>query len=81
MKVIFFERKAFHLDIRNLYAGWVPSLVQLCLHFQSSCSARVAYKLYYGFEGSEWFTTPVFGDLAEETMLDLVPFAGPRWKV
>ena len=29
----------------------------------------------------EWFASPVLGDVAEESVLDLVPFAGARREV
>jgi hypothetical protein len=41
----------------------------------------VADQVNHGLNGSEGTASPVLRDVAEEAMLDLVPFAGARWEV
>ena len=62
-------------------AGLIASLIELGLDAQPRGRAGVADQVDEGFEGAERTAPPVLRDVAEEPMLDLVPFAGARREV
>src|SRR5437879_6442929 len=81
MKHMGMQREVAHFGAGDHTARRVPSLVQLRLHPQAGRGARVADQIDHGLKGAERTASPVFRDVAEEAMLDLVPLAGARWEV
>ena len=75
------QREGSHLCAGDDAAGRVPSRVQLRFDAQPRRGSRVANERDYRLECLERTTTPILGDVTEETMLDLVPFAGAGRKV
>src|SRR5215203_6154654 len=70
-----------HLGTRHDHTRPVPSLVQSGSDPQAGDGARVADEGHHRLERAQRSTAPVLRDVAEEAMLNLVPFARPRWKV
>ena len=81
MEALLFECERLHFGIGDFDSYWILSLIQFRFYSQSGRSPGVANELHDGLESSERFTPPVFCNLAEEAMLDLVPFAGSWRKV
>ena len=50
-------------------------------HRQTCFGRGVSNKVNNDSVGGEWTPAPVLADETEETMFDLVPFAGPRRKM
>ena len=70
-----------HLLIGNLEAPLVDIGVQLASHGQAGCRCGCGDEVDDDLMADEWFATPVLADEREQTVFDLVPFAGAGWKV
>ena len=62
--------------LRGLDSGGVEGGIQLCRHSQSGSGCGGADELESLFVSVERFSRPVPADLAEQTVLDGVPFGG-----
>src|ERR1700676_3030407 len=58
--------------------GWVAPPVELCSDLQSSLGGRAGDQVDNDVVTDQGLATPVLRDVAEHTMLNLVPFAGAR---
>src|SRR6266566_5169742 len=65
-----------HLGVANLDAGGIGVGIDLALHLQSGVGCGGGDELDDGLVADERPRPPILGDEREETMLDLVPFAG-----
>jgi len=70
-----------HLFLRDANAFLVRPLVELGFDAETGLCARVANEFDNAFKGAQGPSTPILSDVAEKTMLDLVPLAGAWWKV
>src|SRR5271155_1443806 len=81
MERIQMQGEVAHLGTRDDAAGRVASLVQLGFDAQACRGRGVTDQLHDGFEGAEGTATPVLGNVAEQTVLYLVPLARAGWEV
>src|SRR6201993_761731 len=65
-----------HLGIGDLDAFGIILFVQLGAHLEVCICCRRGDQLDDRAIATQWLSPPVDGDEGEETMLDLVPFAG-----
>ena len=65
-----------HLGGIGLLAGLIGGLVALGLHFQPRVRRGGSDECDHHFVTDQGLASPVLGDVAEEPMLDLVPFTG-----
>jgi hypothetical protein len=81
MKCVAREVEGGHLCIRDLDALGILSCVDLSAHFEACIGCGCSNQLDDCSKAPERLATPVDRDEREETMLDLVPFAGAGWQV
>ena len=62
-----------HLDLR-----WVVFLVEPGVNFKACRGSRCRDQVHHNLERLERNAPPVSGDVAEQAVFDLVPFAGAR---
>ena len=75
------DRQTLHVRPRDRHAGCVAPLVQSGLHAQPGGRSGMPNQRDDGFKGTQRPSPPVLGDVAKESVLDLVPLAGPWGKV
>src|ERR1700690_3288499 len=78
MKGVWQNGECRHLGIRHLPTGWVGSGVELALDRESGLGGGRRDQLEDDRVALEGFAAPVLTDPGKQTMLDFVPFAGPR---
>ena len=66
------------LRVGDQQASLVASLIELGFDAQAGCRSGVADQFDEGLEGAERTPAPLLRDVAEESVLDLVPFARAR---
>ena len=81
MEFVFFDPNSGEFLIGDFDPGWVCIPIPLGLDRPTRLCFGTADKINHDRPTHEWFATPVLGDVTEHAMLDLVPFAGARWKV
>ena len=72
------ERQGVHLRLRYCLTDRVLSLVKFGFDPKAGDRSRTADQVDNGFKCTQWFTSPILRDVAEQAVLNLVPFAGPR---
>src|ERR1700684_1121214 len=70
-----------HFGVGHLYAGRIGVLVELATNRQTGLGRRCCDQLDDDLMADERLSAPVSSDEREETMLDLVPLAGPGRQV
>jgi len=75
------QRQLVHRGLADIDAGWILTVIESRLDTQPLRRSRAANEGNNHLEGSERSASPVPGDVTEEAMLDLVPFACPWRKV
>ena len=75
-KLVSMKRQGIHLSIRLHHSGRILSLVKLGFDPKSCIGSRIAYQIDNGLKCPQWLASPILRNVAEHTMLDLVPFAG-----
>ena len=75
------ERQGVHLRLRYCLTDRVLSLVKFGFDPKAGDRSRTADQVDNGFKCTQWFTSPILRDVAEQAVLNLVPFAGPRREV
>jgi hypothetical protein len=81
VKSVRVQGEVAHLGLGDHEAGLIASLIELGFDAQPGSRSGVADQLDEGLEGAERTPPPVLRDMAEESMLDLVPFARARWEM
>ena len=81
MKLVRIDREGAHLGRRDHDPCLVPTLVQFRFHAQPGGRLRVPDQCHERFKGHEGAAPPVFREVTEEPVLNLVPLARARWKV
>ena len=81
MKGVRVQGEVAHLGLGDDDAGFIASLIELGLEAQPGGRAGVPDEFDEGFEGAERTPAPVLRDVAEESVLDLVPLARARWEM
>ena len=81
MKVGASQEQTIHLDVRHLDTKGILTRIELGFHREPGRRADAADELRDRLVIDQRATAPVFGDVAEQPMLDLVPLRGPRRKV
>ena len=76
MKSIEFDLDVGHLCVRNLNLGGIMFPVQNAADFKAGIRARVGYQVHNRGVRQQRLATPVLTDVREQTVFDLVPFAG-----
>ena len=72
------QRQTSHLGRGHDQAGLVAPFIKLGLDAQAGGRARMADEVDDRLEGAERTAAPVFGDVAEEPVFNLVPLARAR---
>ena len=70
-----------HFGVADCDAGGVNAVVEFGVYFQPSLGGRGADEIDDDLVAGEGASTPVHGDVVEQSVFDLVPFAGPGWQV
>jgi len=75
-----------YVDTRKFFitddnSSLVTTPINRGAHRQTRFGRCVSNEVNNHFVGGQWTTAPVLADEAEQTMFDLVPFAGPRGKM
>ena len=73
------ERNGGIFLLADLATLGVSLLVQPAVDFQSRIGACRTHQVDDDFMSDQRHAAPIAGDMAEQPMLDFVPFAGPRW--
>src|SRR5580658_3763659 len=81
MKGVSDDIEVVHLGVRDFDAGGVGSCVELRFDAEPRSGAHAPDQLDDGLVIDQRSSSPVFGDVAEESMLDLVPLGGAGRKV
>lgn len=79
MKLVPADTKGSVLFIADLPSLGVGFLIKPAVHFQPFLRARRADQLDHHLISGQRHAAPVACDVAEQPMLDFIPFAGPRW--
>ena len=72
---------ARHLLIADLAPSRILATIQTTLDFQTFGGCRPGDQVDNGFVINQRLAAPIRCDKREQAMLDLVPFAGARWKM
>ena len=75
------EIESVQFGVGDLKADRIDASIQFGADLQSGLCRRVRNQIDDDVVTHQRSTTPILGDVAEHPMLDLVPFAGARWKV
>src|SRR6516165_10608433 len=75
---IAFDVKFLHLGVGNFASFVVLVFVEPAVNLQACAGSRRSDQVDDDFQGFQGNTLPSAGDMAEDTMFDLVPFAGSR---
>src|SRR2546426_1244865 len=78
MEGMWVQRQASHLRVGHHDARRIATLVQFRLDSQTGRGPRMANQRDDCFKGAERTPAPVLRDVAEEAVVDLVPFARAR---
>src|SRR5205085_8103048 len=81
MKLVWRNKHGFQISIRDLHAKRICSRIELRFDSQAGGGANVPNELYHRLVIDQWAAPPVFGDVAKESVLDLVPLGRARRKV
>src|SRR5271157_230703 len=81
MKVMRFEVERLHLFLGNLDSASVGSAIQTSFDSQPGLGRSSSNQIDDTTVVRQWPTSPICADERKQTMLDFVPFAGPRWEV
>ena len=81
MEVAALNRQGVHLFVGDGLAGLIGGLVQFGMNRQSLYRTRGRDELDDDHAGDQGTAAPILGDVAEHSMLDLVPFARAGRKV
>jgi len=81
MKRVAFQVHSLHLFVGNFPPSWIFPAIQATRHFQPFGRGRVGNQAHDGLVIPERFPSPVRRDERKESMLNLVPLAGARWKM
>ena len=81
VKLIGNQRDGVHLRLGHRHAGRVLTAVEFRLYLKPGLSSCVADAVDDGLVGRQRGATPVRRDVAEESVLDLVPLARAGWEV
>jgi len=81
MELVRLERNRSQFFIRDFDARRVWILVQPGAYLEPLPRSGVGDQIDHHFVAAQRLTPPVLADVGEEPMLDLILFAGPRWKV
>ena len=75
------DRELREIILGGLGASWVVGGIQACGHFQAGLGCGGADKLQGFLITVQRLGFPVSADLAEQAMLDGIPFGGAGWIV
>ncbi len=81
MEVVSGDRDCFLLFFGEFDFCWVEVGVEFAADGESGCGGGVGNEVDHGLECFQWSAAPVEADAGEETVFDLVPFAGAGWIV
>ena len=81
MKLAAFQLEALHLLVTDLAPGGIFASIEPTGDFQALGGGRSGDQIDDRLIVAQRFPAPVRGDEGKESMLDLVPFAGPRREV
>ena len=81
MKRMWVKIDAFHFFRGDFAAGRILAAIQPTGHGQSLGRRRLGNERDDGFVVPQRFPPPIGRDKGKEAMFDLVPFAGPGWKM
>jgi hypothetical protein len=76
VELVSFDGNCFLLPVGKFYLGRVVVGVEFALYDEAGLGGGVGYEAHDGLVGGQWSAAPVDGDLGEQPVLDLVPFAG-----
>ena len=74
MKVVRRQSQRLHIGVRDLDAERIRTRIELGLDGQAGGGADIPNELHHRLVIDQWPPAPVFGDVAEEPVLDPVPF-------
>ena len=80
VKRIWFDGKLTHFGVRDFASFVVLILVEPAVYLQACVGPCRPNQLDDDFQGFQGNTLPIAGDVAEDAMFDLVPFACSRRK-
>src|ERR1039458_7864972 len=78
MEWVAFDIEGFHLGVADLDALRVAPCIQFAAHRQTGPGRGRGNQFDHGFEADQGPASPSLGDVAEQPVLYLVPFRGPR---
>ena len=67
-----------HVLIGNDDTLWIRVFIEFTTDFQTCIGGGCADQIDDDAVADEWFGTPIHADEREQTVLDLIPFAGAR---
>lgn len=79
MKVAALQINLTQFIVRDNDARGIGLRIQSAANFKACLGGRCRNQIDDYFVADEWFTAPVLADIREETMFNLVPFAG-AWR-
>src|SRR5450631_226505 len=79
ISTVWLKVQLLHLLVGDLHSGLIDAWVQYRLNVQSLSGLGGADHVDDCLEADEWFPSPVHADEGEHPVLDLIPFACPRW--
>ena len=81
MKLVGLKIDTLHLLVGDFATGWIFSAIQSACRFESFRCRRLSDEFDDGFVVTKRFSAPIRGDEGKEAVFNLVPFAGPGWKM
>ena len=81
MKVVWNKSQGLHIGVRNLDSERIRTRVEFRFHRETGRRPHVANELHDRLVIEQRSPTPVLRDVADESVLNLVPFGRPGRKV
>ena len=78
MESITLDIEGHHLRVADLDALWIVACIELATYCQTCPGRGRGNQFDHCFATGQRLAAPGLGDVAEQAMLDLVPFRGPR---
>ncbi len=81
MEVIALEMDCRHFSIGDLDTGGIAPVVNLGMNLQSFARRSSGDQTDDHLQAGKWLSAPILADKGEQSVFDLVPFAGSRREV
>ena len=76
MPNVWLQMHRSELLVRNAATGSVKAFVQIAKHLEPCLGRGCGYQVDDNLMCQQGFSAPILGDEGEESMLNLIPFAG-----